>query len=56
MGGLFTSLMAFATFLIASYQKFEAQKSMLKRLYGEEDFDAVNNTVQSNQLSNSTPK
>ena len=36
---MFTSLMAGASFLVAGYQSFVAQKSMLKRLYGEEDFD-----------------
>ena len=37
IGGLFTSLMAGASFLVEGYQSFVAQKSMLKRLYGEED-------------------
>ena len=32
-------MMAGAQFLVAGYQKFVADKSMLKRLYGEEDFD-----------------
>ena len=33
--------MAGAKFLIAGYQRFVADKSMLKRLYGEEDFDST---------------
>ena len=37
IGGLFTSIMAAATFIISGYQKFVSNKSMLKKLYGEED-------------------
>ena len=36
IGGLFTSLMAGATFFMVGYQNFEAQNALLKRLYGEE--------------------
>ena len=36
IGGLFTSIMAIAKFFISGYQEFVVQKSMLKRLYGEE--------------------
>ena len=54
IGGLFTAIMAFANFLFAGYQKFVAQKSMLKRLYGEEDFDAPSGA--SDFVSSSSPK
>lgn len=40
IGGLFTALIAVARFFISGYQSFISQKSMLKRLYGEEDLDA----------------
>ena len=40
IGGLFTALIAVASFFISDYQSFISQKSMLKRLYGEEDLDA----------------
>ena len=33
--------MAFASILVRGYQKFVADKSMLKRLYGEEDLDST---------------
>ena len=36
IGGLFTSVFAIATFMVSSYQRFVKQKSMLKKLYGEE--------------------
>ena len=36
--------MAGATFIMSGYQNFVAQKSMLKRLYGEEDLDASRGT------------
>lgn len=39
IGGLFTSLMAGASFLISTYQNFVSQKSLLKRLYGEHEVD-----------------
>ena len=39
IGGLFTSLMAGASFLISTYQNFVSQKSLLKRLYGEQEVD-----------------
>ena len=32
--------MAGARFLVAGYQSFVSEKSMLKRLYGEEEFDS----------------
>ena len=41
IGGLFTSLLTGAKFLIAGFQSFIAQKSMLKHLYGEEDLGAT---------------
>ena len=40
IGGLFTALLAVARFCISGYQIFISQKSMLKRLYGEEDLEA----------------
>ena len=36
LGGLFTSMLAIATFIVQGYQRFVKQKSMLKKLYGEE--------------------
>ena len=36
IGGLFTSLFKTAAFLFLGYEQFVTQKSMLKRLYGEE--------------------
>ena len=36
LGGLFTSVFAIATFIVSGYQRFVKQKSMLKKLYGEE--------------------
>ena len=36
IGGLSRSLMAAASFLVLGYQNFVAQKSLLKRLYGEQ--------------------
>ena len=33
--------MAGASFLVTGYQRFVADKSMLKRLYGEEEFDSI---------------
>ena len=49
IGGLFTSVMGIARFVIAGYQNFVAQKSMLKRLYAEEvqTQQAVNSGIQS---------
>ena len=37
IGGLFTAIMAAATFTISGYQNFVSNDSMLKKLYGEED-------------------
>ena len=37
VGGLFTSLMAVLQLIMSGYQNFTADKSMLKRLYGEEE-------------------
>ena len=36
LGGFFTSVLAIATFIVRGYQRFFKQKSMLKKLYGEE--------------------
>ena len=52
IGGLFTSLMAGARFLIAGYNRFVADKSMLKRLYGEEHFDSAD----SQEATNAAPR
>ena len=46
VGGLLTSVMAGALFVMSGYQEFIAEKSMLKRLYGEEDFDADMGTAE----------
>ena len=43
--------MAGAKFLMAGYQRFVADKSMLKRLYGEEDFDSANSQEDINDES-----
>ena len=45
IGGLYTSLMAGATFIMSGYQNFVAQKSMLKRLYGEEDLNTYSKRI-----------
>lgn len=37
IGGIFTSVVGVATFLLAGFQRFISQKSMLNRLYGESD-------------------
>ena len=39
-------MMAGALFVMSGYQEFIAEKSMLKRLYGEEDFDADMGTAE----------
>lgn len=36
IGGLFTSLIAVASFILSNYQNFVSEKSLLKRLYGED--------------------
>ena len=36
IGGLFTSVIAGASFLLTNYQHFVSEKSLLKRLYGED--------------------
>ena len=46
--------MAFASFLFSGYQKFVAQKSLLKRLYGEEDFDAGANDFENSNSPKET--
>ena len=56
IGGLFTALLAIARFAVSGYQRFVASKSMLKRLYGEEDFIAADETRKSMQLQPQTPK
>ena len=48
LGGLFTSVFAIATFIVSGYQRFVKQKSMLKKLYGEEkksDVYCYNTTI-----------
>ena len=37
MGGLFTSTVGVISFFISGYQAFVSDKSMIKKLYGEED-------------------
>ena len=56
IGGLFTSVIAGASFLLSNYQRFVSEKSLLKRLYGEnlidhsvdEEFQQVDEAVDLN--------
>ena len=56
IGGLFTSVIAGASFLLSNYQHFVSEKSLLKRLYGEnlidhsvdEEFQQVDEAVDLN--------
>ena len=52
IGGLFASLMAGASLALGSYQSFVAHKSILKRLYGEEDlYASARRTLNAKQIS-----
>ena len=56
IGGLFTSLMAGASFVMAGYQNFVAQNSMIKHLYGEEQVDEAKQDAGSLQPNVPSPR
>ena len=47
IGGLFTSFFAWPALIVSGYQNFVAQKSVFKRLYGEEETDQQDDPDQS---------
>ena len=55
IGGLFTSILAGARFLISGYQEFVSQKSMLMRLYGEEDFSQARREAATTEFDEKQP-